>query len=82
MDILNHLKLCFISKVNCRIDRGRVTPSTTTLKRADIHGEIIRMNIRGKWAELAKLRSSATSTEADDYFEQLKRTWEITEKRK
>jgi hypothetical protein len=60
-----------------------VTPSATTLKRADIHGEIIRMNIRGKWAELAKLRSTvAGSTEADDYFEQLKRTWEIADKRK
>jgi ribosome-associated toxin RatA of RatAB toxin-antitoxin module len=68
---------------------NRVTP--TTNKKNIANREIAQMNIRGNYAtELAKTKSSTTATaavggirtEADEYFEQLKKSWEIAEKRK
>jgi hypothetical protein len=65
---------------------NRVTPSTTGNKKSITNREVAQMNIRGNYAtDLAKSKSSTTAaaaavdgtyTEADKYFEQLKKSWE------
>jgi hypothetical protein len=88
--LFSHLKIIILNLLHLSNPAGnRVLPSSTT-KKSMANWEIAQMNIRGNYGtDLAKRKSSTTATaavgnytEADEYFEQLKKSWEIAEKRK